>query len=92
MRLSQCLFTIAAGHFHQNSQAFFEIYPGNKSLSVLAVPKSCFNAYATSNQDVDYLGCVRFAQVNGGIVGSLCPVPNVTMSPPASRHDPTTGP
>ena len=64
MSLSQRLFAIAAGHFHQNSQAFLEIYLGNKSLSVLAVPKSCFNAYAASNQEVNYLGCVRFAQVN----------------------------
>jgi hypothetical protein len=92
MSIAQRLFAITAGYFYQNSQAFFENYLGNKSLSVLAVPKSCFNAYATSNQEVDYLGCIRFAQVNRGIVGFLRPVPNVTVSPLASRHDPSTGP
>src|SRR5450755_368198 len=69
MSLSQCLFAIAAGHFHQNSEAFPEIYLGNKSLSILAVPKPRFDAYAAGNQEVNYLGCVRFGQVNGGIVG-----------------------
>jgi hypothetical protein len=64
MSLFQCLFAITAGHFHQNSQAFLEIYLGNKSFSILAAPKSCFNAYAASNQEVNYFGCVRFAQVN----------------------------
>jgi hypothetical protein len=64
MSFSQRLFAIAAGHFHQNSQAFLEIYLGNKSLCVLAVPKPCFNAYAAGNQEANYLGCVRFTQVN----------------------------
>jgi hypothetical protein len=50
MSFSQCLFAIAAGHFHQNSQAFLEVYLSHKSLSVFGVPKSCFNAHATSNQ------------------------------------------
>jgi hypothetical protein len=62
--LSQRLLAIATGHFYQNSQAFLEIYLGDKSLSVLAVPKSGFNVDTAGYQEVHHLGCIRFAQVN----------------------------